>query len=291
MTRGEDGIGDWTIVVMDKTKNEHSGALIDWKIALWGEAIDPEQAVLHALPGDSPNATHPLQHPLTSSAQVHTMTLSHSSTSQAPLSTASDHPERPVNSKPSLVESDKEEVAISTTDGFSSEPTSSSTEPTEADANADDSDRPQFLPSFLPTFGVSGKTQGWIYGALVIIVFFISGVACYLCVQRRKRGVKSNSYEFAVLEDEEEGDVVVAGGSSRRRTAGGSGRRKARELYDAFGASDDDEEEGSYSDEDEKVHRHERDYDLEAEEEAHGIDEGRRERGGDREALLGRNRE
>lgn len=78
-------------------------------------------------------------------------------------------------------------------------------------------------------------------------------------------------------------------GSSSRRAGGAGGRRKARELYDAFGASDDEEME-NYSDDEEKEYRDARDYELEQEEEARGIDEGERVLGGDREALLGRNR-
>jgi len=109
-------------------------------------------------------------------------------------------------------------------------------------------------------------------------------------VQKRKRRVKSSDYEFAILEDEDDGVGGVMTGSSSRRAGGASGRRKARELYDAFGASDDEEME-SYSDGEEKEYRDARDYELEQEEEARGIDEGRRVLGGDREALLGRNRE
>lgn len=123
-----------------------------------------------------------------------------------------------------------------------------------------------------------------------MIVCFIVGVALYLCVQKRKRRPKSSDYEFAVLEDEDDVGGVMAGSSSRR-VGGAGGRRKARELYDAFGASDDEEEMESYSDDEEKEYRDARDYELEQEEEARGIDEGKRVLGGDREALLGRSRE
>ena len=122
-----------------------------------------------------------------------------------------------------------------------------------------------------------------------MIVCFIVGVALYLCVQKRKRQAKSSDYEFAVLEDEDD-DVDVAMAGSSRRAGGAGGRRKAKELYDAFGVSDDEEME-SYSDDEEKEYRDARDYELEQEEEARGIDEGKRVLGGDREALLGRNRE
>lgn len=279
---GEDGVGDWSIVVWDRVTNQNTGSLIDWKITLWGEVIDTEKATLHPLPGDAMNQTHPIhENPFTSSVQVKTTTLSKQPTTEAPLPTHTDAPNRPVNSKTTLITT----TTVATTSPSTTKyPTASGT----SDAIADMDDRPGFIPSFFPTFGVSGKTQAWIYGALVIIVFFIVGVALYLCVQKRKRRAKSSDYEFAVLEDEDDVGGVMAGSSSRRAGAAG-GRRKARELYDAFGASDDEEE--SYSDDEEKEYRDARDYELEQEEEARGIDEGKRVLGGDREALLGRNRE
>lgn len=146
-----------------------------------------------------------------------------------------------------------------------------------------DAQKSSFLPSFLPTFGVSAKTQVWIYGAFVVIGLFVGVVASYLFVQRRKqRATKDGmdySYEFEVLNDEDDLEGVNSGGHGRSAAVGG--RRKARDLYDAFGASDDEEE--LFSDSDEKGYDNARDYD---DEEAHGVDEGRRV--GDREKLLGR---
>lgn len=271
----------------DKVTNENTGSLVDWKITLWGEVVDPEKATLHPLPGDYMNQTHPIHdNPFTSSAQVHTTTLTHLPTSEAPLTTPTDHPNRPVNSKTTLATG----IVESRTATTSPSSTESPIETGVPDAVADMDDRPGFIPSFFPTFGVSGKTQAWIYGALVIIVFFIVGVACFLCMQRRKRHAKSSDYEFAVLEDEDDGAGVMTGGSNRRAGGAAGGRRKARELYDAFGASDDEDEMESYSDDEEKEYRDARDYELEQEEAARGIDEGKRVLGGDREALLGRNR-
>lgn len=152
----------------------------------------------------------------------------------------------------------------------------------EAEAEAD-THKSSFLPSFLPTFGVSAKTQVWIYGAFGVIAVFVGVVASYLFIQRRKQRISKDgidySYEFEVLNDEDE----LEGPSPRDhgRGAATGGRRKARDLYDAFGASDDEEE--LFSDSDEKGYDNARDYE---DEEAHGIDEGRRV--GDREKLLGR---
>lgn len=139
-----------------------------------------------------------------------------------------------------------------------------------------------YLPSFLPTFGVSAKTQVWIYGAFAVIAVFVGVVASYLFIQRKKQRASKDGmdYEFAVLNDEDELEGTGPGEHGRGAMVGG--RRKARDLYDAFGASDDEEE--LFSDSDEKGYDNARD-DY-GDEEAHGVDEGRRV--GDREKLLGR---
>jgi len=260
-----------------------TGELVDWQLSLWGECIDEDKAVLHPLPGDSMNATHPIPHPFTSTASVGTTSLPTSLTSQTPAQKPSEHVDRPTVAKPTT-------TGQSGTNG--SKPGDTNTVIDDSKAGTGDSeastDRPLFIPSFLPTFGVSGKTQVWIYGAFTIIIMFVAGVAIYLCVQKRKRKASNNDYEFAVLEDEEDG-AGMAGGSSSRATGAGAGRRRAKDLYDAFGASDDDGD--IFSDDDDDDYKNARDYELEEEEQARGIDEGKRVIGGDREALLGRNRD
>lgn len=125
-------------------------------------------------------------------------------------------------------------------------------------------------------------------------------------MQKKKRKENSGDYEFAVLQDEEEGSSALGGiggvGSSRGTGVGGGGRsggaggvggrrKKARELYDAFGASDDEEDVFSLDEDDDEKYRSSRDYDLEEEEAVHGVDEGKRETGTDRERLLGSSRD
>lgn len=115
----------------------------------------------------------------------------------------------------------------------------------------------------------------------MVIVLFVGVLASYLFVQRRKQKASKDGmdYEFEVLNDED--DLEGTNPGDRRRSAVPGGRRKARDLYDAFGASDDEEE--LFSDSDEKGYDNARDYD---DDEAHGVDEGRRV--GDREKLLSR---
>lgn len=107
-----------------------------------------------------------------------------------------------------------------------------------------------WLPSFLPTFGVSAATQVWIYGSLVLIVLFCSGLGVYFWLARRKRMRQNprNDYEFEMLR-EEEGEGLAgsggAGGAVMGEKGGARGKRtKGGELYDAFaGGSDDDDDE------------------------------------------------
>lgn len=102
-----------------------------------------------------------------------------------------------------------------------------------------------FLPSFFPTFGVSKRTQIWIYGSLGLIIVFCIGLGAYFLIQRRKR-LRNNprdAYEFEMIgeadEDEQQGLTSRKGPGKGRAKRGG-------ELYDAFaGESDDD----LYSDE------------------------------------------
>src|SRR5690606_23057972 len=94
-----------------------------------------------------------------------------------------------------------------------------------------ETDGSKLIPGFLPTFGVSSKSQLWIYAAVVVIFLFVSGLGIFLCIQRRKRtggatGYKEvgDDYEFEDIEGETAGTM-------------GKQTRKARDLYDAFGAS------------------------------------------------------
>ena len=231
--RGESGIGTWTIIVKDTEVNEHSGKFIDWHLKLWGEARDASKATLLPMPTEEDDNDH---------AQLATTTLAASVTALPPSSTpnaagnpqTTDIPNRPVNSKPSSP------PAPGTTQGA---------EPAPETSGASNS---TWLPSFLPTFGVSSATQAWIYGSLVLIVLFCAGLGVYLFLARRKRlrNNPRNDYEFELLDDAEEAEGLASGGRGGERekgVAGGrrGGRTRGGELYDAFaGESDDEDGEG-----------------------------------------------
>jgi kexin len=219
---GESGIGTWTVIVKDTVVNNHNGSFTDWKLKLWGEAIDADKATLLPMP----NSTDDDDHDVTTT--VSATTIAHTS---APTQTGApaeanptDHPDRPVNSKPSGTD---DEVAKPTTTSPAAEAETSGA------SSATDNG---WLPSFFPTFGVSARTQVWIYGALALIVIFCSGLAVYFWMARRKR-LRNNprdEYEFDLIDEDEAEGLTGAGGAK-------GGKRRAGELYDAFAAGTDEE--------------------------------------------------
>jgi kexin len=181
--------------------------------------------------------------------QISTTTLAASTTTLAPdpaatetelpTTTAADHPDRPVNAKPT-------DATGTSSSSSSSSPTTSSAPETSSTTGS------TWLPSFLPTFGVSGRTQAWIYGALGLIVVFCSGLGAYFWMARRKRLRNSarDNYEFELL-DEEEAEGLNSGEKKGGAAAAGKKARRTRggELYDAFAGGSDDEDDEFGSDE------------------------------------------
>lgn len=206
------------MVVKDTNVDANNGSFVDWRLSLWGECIDASSQQLHPIPtehDDDHNAT--------------TIAVPVATTSVAPDPEAteslpakpSDHPDRPVNVKPAETEAQSTPSATTTL-------TASST-PTHAVSDS-------FLPSFFPTFGVSKRTQVWIYGAIALIVIFCAGLGAYFVWQRRKRLRREprDDYEFEMLNDEEE--VGLNGNANGKKS-----KRRAGELYDAFAGESDEE--------------------------------------------------
>jgi kexin len=152
-------------------------------------------------------------------------------TSSAVAANPTDHPERPVNEKPSGTTDD--EVSATQT-----------SVPSESDTETDNGPpHSSWLPSFFPTFGVSAKTQIWIYGSLALIVTFCSGLGVYFYLARRKR-LRNNprdDYEFELLNEEEAEGLTQGEEMGMSGRGAGKGKRRAGELYDAFAAGSEDE--------------------------------------------------
>ncbi|KAF2035888.1 hypothetical protein EK21DRAFT_53347 [Setomelanomma holmii] len=233
---GEPGVGKWTVIVKDVISgNLKKGIFIDWKLRLWGESVDASKAKLLPIPTEHDDDDHDKidDHP------AHTTIVSvPAGTKPTITAIPSNHPDRPVNQKPSQTQANGAQTATS------------NPSPTAASAPSEN-----FLPNPFPTFGVSKRTQIWIYGALSLIIVFIAGLGTYLFIARRKRMRDSrDSYEFEVLDDiedrEDTGMLGAAAGRKKRARRGG-------ELYDAFAGESDEDllsdeggDEGPYRDRD-----------------------------------------
>ena len=226
---GEKGIGKWTVIVKDTVVNEKTGTFTDWRLRLWGECIDPAKAKLRPMPTAEDDADHDVidNHP------AHTTSIVIPSVS-VPTDVPTDLPNRPVNSKPS---STKAALLSSTTASFE-KPVSATSTPSATAAPEN------LLPSPFPTFGVSKRTQIWIYGSIGLILAFCTSLAIWLYLARRKKLRSSrDNYEFEVLDDMEEDEGGARTGMLNGAAGGRRGRRARRggELYDAFaGESDED---------------------------------------------------
>ncbi|KAJ4287278.1 pheromone processing endoprotease [Kalmusia sp. IMI 367209] len=227
---GEKGVGKWTVVVKDTNVNAMVGTFTDWKLRLWGECIDASKQKLRPMPTEHDDDDHDVidDHP------AHTTSIAiPSSGTQTASVNPSDMPTRPVNQKPTSKPTNTEQAAVSPSSTDAITTSSSSASATASPEN--------FLPSPFPTFGVSKRTQIWIYGSIGLILAFCIGLAIYLFLARRKRLQSSrDNYEFEVLDDaeDEEGARMLNGGAAGRQ---GRRARRGGELYDAFaGESDED---------------------------------------------------
>ena len=102
-SRGESGVGTWTVIVRDTKENQYNGSLIDWSITLWGEVINADKAELHPLPGEEGKHGKPHEsRPMVTAGYVATTELpsTHPSDNVDTTGIPEGHPERPVNSKP-----------------------------------------------------------------------------------------------------------------------------------------------------------------------------------------------
>ncbi|ETI26247.1 hypothetical protein G647_03024 [Cladophialophora carrionii CBS 160.54] len=228
---GESGVGKWTVIVKDSNENEFNGTFIDWRLNLWGEAIDPEIQQLHPLP-DEHDDDHETAPAVVSTTSVE---AGRPATATQPPPRPTDHPDRPTKPKPPAA---TDSVVIVTATNTVSVPAATATatiEPTETHAYSD-----SFLPSFFPTFGVSKRTQIWIYGSIGLIVVFCVGLGAYFLVQRRKR-LRNNprdAYEFEMVADADDDEQR---GLTSHKGRGKGRAKRGGELYDAFaGESDDD---------------------------------------------------
>ena len=226
----ETGVGNWTVVVKDTNVNSHSGTFTDWRLNLFGESIDAESQPLLPMPSENDDEDEDER----TTAPISTVSVAPPTRTGKPPGNPTDHIHRPVNQKPSQTSTSTSLTPSTSTPSNTADATVSSTPSTSP------SSQDSFLPSPFPTFGVSKRTQIWIYGAVGLILVFCGGLATYMYLARKKarRETDRDDYEFERLTAQDEN------GADGRRV-----RRKAGDLYDAFAGESD--EEPLFSDEDE----------------------------------------
>ncbi|KAF7185886.1 Kexin [Pseudocercospora fuligena] len=231
---GESGVGTWAVIVKDTKVNEHSGKFTDWHMKLWGEAIDGENQPLLPLPTDHDDDDHDMVIP-TQTATVHTTTVAVPTETGTPPGNPEDHPERPV--KPTATPTFEAIPPIPTPDkgDDKEEDLSDVMPPTTTDTSS-------LLPHPFPTFGVSKKTQTWIYGSIALILIFLAGLFSWMLWQKRKKqrwGRTDYDFEMVDRDDADESAPLASNGYAN----GGTGKRKKRgnDLYNAFAEGSDDE--------------------------------------------------
>lgn len=224
---GETGVGRWTVIVKDTNVNDHKGFFTDWRLKFYGESMDASIAEPLPLPKKTDDDDHDVIQ--TETATAHTTTVAVPTETGKPPGNPDDHQHRPVNGK------------ISTTNkGSTTQPTAPST-PIEDEVEAThSSDGSNFLPRPFPTFGVSKRTQIWIYGALALILAFLSVLGgWWWWMRRKKRWMDRDDYGFEMVDHEDPDQDEGANGFVGKRR-----KRRAGELYDAFaeGSEGEDEE-------------------------------------------------
>ena len=222
--------------------NEHNGTFTDWRLTLWGESIEGSKQELLPMPTEHDDDDHDVISVSASTATIST------SAAETPSINPTDHIDRPVNAKPTVpapITGSSTSTSTSIEMVVTSKPTSTST--TSASPSASTTAAPDtFLPHYFPTFGVSKKTQIWIYGSFAIIVVFCAGLGIYFLIQRRRRArINRDDYEFEMVNDDDANTGLSGRTKSKRSKRGG-------ELYDAFAGESDEEllsDEEGYQDE------------------------------------------
>lgn len=218
-------MGKWSVVVKDTNVNEYNGTFIDWKLTLWGECIDASIQGLLPMPEEEDGENQEIM-----SANVSTATISTES-GEIGLANPTDHISRPINAKPTYTINPTPTNLSGLVSPSANTTASPITSPTTVSGSTDN-----FLPHYFPTFGVSKRTQIWIYGALAIIILFCAGLGIYFYVEHRQRLVENQEeYDFDIL-DGDDGKAGLTSGSKGRRA-----KKRAGELYDAFAGESDEE--------------------------------------------------
>lgn len=227
-------MGEWSVIVKDTDKNENTGSFVDWRLKLWGEAEDGAKQQLHPLPEENDD-DHPYE-----DAHVATTSVAPAPEKTGAPENPYDHHDRPVNEKPQETTKPMPEPTPEPETKPDATPVEDEKKPTTSPSS------PDYISSYLPTFGTSKRTQAWIYASLAMIIVFFIGLGVYFQLQRmkRRRTTAHDDYDFEMIEDEDEAQPMT-GGAGRTQRRGG-------ELYNAFAGESDEEmfsdDDGPYQD-------------------------------------------
>ncbi|KAK1020525.1 pheromone processing endoprotease, partial [Friedmanniomyces endolithicus] len=208
---GESGVGSWTVVVKDTNVNEHNGTFTDWKLKLWGESIDAASQGLLPMPTEHDDDDHDDMH----IPSVGTTSVAVPTETGMPEGNPDDHQHRPVNSKLPVVSATATPIATATppsTGNGDDKDKPESTEPPTPTATSSSTPSPDhLLPHIFPTFGVTKKTQLWIYGSATLILIVLCALGGYFLHVRRKRrrwmtAGRGHDYGFEMVGGEEDDD-------------------------------------------------------------------------------------
>jgi kexin len=187
---------------------------------LWGESIDASKQELHPLPEEDDDDHE------TATASVTTTSIDPGSPATDLPANPTDHIDRPTKPKPGA-----SDATVTTTISVPESTVTATAEPTHTYSDS-------FLPSMFPTFGVSKKTQIWIYSSIALIITFCAGLGIYFLVKRKRSKENArDGYEFSMVNTDDDAEA------RRGLTSQGKNRpRRGGELYDAFAGESDDED-------------------------------------------------
>ncbi|KAL1923176.1 uncharacterized protein VTP21DRAFT_9552 [Calcarisporiella thermophila] len=226
----ENPVGKWSLKIVDQYNPHHSGKLVDWRISFFGEqspnastpvqpSASPSLDVIPVAPSDEPTVGPPT----TSSTAAAAATTT---TSASPTPTTPQTPDQ----SPTPASHD---TLSQTASPSTSLATTASTLAAEAQESSTSN-------PYIDAYGASATSRAILYiitGALfagVVVGFVYYGRQWW---QERKKGGARDNYEFSVLVDQQDDR------EARRPLRDKREEEEERELYDAFGDSDDDNDE------------------------------------------------
>lgn len=209
---GETGIGQWRIVVGDHDHLESAGLFKNWRMTLWGEAIDGTQAKPLSMPGESEVEPGEQESDVSTIYQPVEITTVTPATDPTSTATSEDTvvPIRPVLSK--------------------IRPITGETHPSKPTTLSQPLPEQQEYPAV--KFAWFSKNSLWIYVAVPSILSFMSLIGIWIFIQKKRtRATLRDNYEFKEIRAQD------------RNSASERGEQySANDLYDAFRVSDDDSE-------------------------------------------------